>query len=274
LHGAFRGYDRSMSRPTVLATHEWPASETDAAAAPPVAVLVHGITGWWRTWWRVAPVLAARGWRVVAVDLRGHGMSPPIDGVATAGSLAVDLAVTAESLDVAPVDVIVAHSLGAAVAMELAERRPELARRLVLEDPPGQTRADDLEFQANLEREVLAARRDRDAEVRRELAENPAWLPEDARQDVDGRARCDVEGILASLRSNTGVRVTQLAPSLRVPALYVVADEERSALGAERAGLIGSLPPQAEVVGFDSGHTIHRDRFDAYLAEVLRWLSR
>jgi hypothetical protein len=27
-------------------------------------------------------------------------------------------------------------------------------------------------------------------------------------------------------------------------------------------------------VEFDSGHTIHRDRFDAYLAEVLPWLGR
>jgi pimeloyl-ACP methyl ester carboxylesterase len=274
LHGAFRGYDRSMSRPTVLATHEWPASETHAGAAAPVAVLVHGITGWWRTWWRVAPVLAARGWRVVAVDLRGHGMSPPIDGVATAGSLAADLAVTAESLDVAPVDVIVAHSLGAAVAMELAERRPELARRLVLEDPPGQTRADDLEFQANLEREVLAARHDPEAEVRRELAENPAWQPEDAWQNVEGRALCDLEGILASLRADTGVRPPELAPSLRVPALYLVADAKRSALGAERARLLRSLPLGAEAVELDSGHTIHRDRFDAYLAEVFRWMDR
>ena len=42
-----------------LATHEWPPRQTDAGAAAPVAVLVHGITGWWRTWWRVGPVLAA-----------------------------------------------------------------------------------------------------------------------------------------------------------------------------------------------------------------------
>lgn len=262
-----------MSQPSLLATHEWPPPMTDAGAAAPVAVLVHGITGWWRTWWRVGPALADRGWRVIAVDLRGHGTSPRIDGVATAESLADDLAATIEALAISPVDALIGHSLGAAVAMELAHRRPDIARRLVLEDPPGQTRADDVEFQAHLEHETLAARLDPEAEVRRELAENPAWLPEDARQNVEGRAMCDLDGILASLRANTGVRPAELAPFLRPPGLYLVADEERSALGEARARLIGSLPAQAEAIEIDSGHTIHRDRFDAYMAEVLRWLE-
>lgn len=262
-----------MPQSNLLATHEWPPARPDAGAAPPVAVLVHGITGWWRTWWRVGPALADRGWRVIAVDLRGHGTSPRIDGVATAESLAADVAATIDALAVAPVDALIGHSLGAAVAMELAHRRPDIARRLVLEDPPGQTRADDVEFQEHLERETVAARRDPEAEVRRELAENPAWLPEDGRQNVEGRAMCDLDGILVSLRSNTGVRPAELAPSLRVPALYLLADEERSALGDRRAQLIGSLPAEAQAVEMDSGHTIHRDRFDAYMAEVLRWLE-
>jgi pimeloyl-ACP methyl ester carboxylesterase len=266
-------YDHPVQRPVALATHEWPAPETGSRPSAPVVILVHGITGWWRTWWRVAPALSARGWRPVAVDLRGHGASPPIDGVATAESVADDLEATIASLGVARVHAFVAHSLGAAVVMELAHRRPDLAGRLVLEDPPGQTRADDQEFQAAVERETLAARRDPEGEVRRELAENPAWAPEDARQNVEGRALCDLEGILASLRSNTGVRPIELAPLLRVPALYLVADEGRSALGARRDQLIRSLPAGAEAVEFESGHTIHRDRFDAYLAEVLRWLD-
>lgn len=263
-----------MDRSVTLATHEWPAMPgSDAGAAPPVALLVHGITGWWRTWWRLGPALADRGWRVIAVDLRGHGTSPRIDGVATAEGLAADLATTLEQLELAAVDALIGHSLGAAVAMELLHRHPELARRALLEDPPGHTRADDLEFQADLEREVHAARRDPESEVRRELAENPTWLQEDARQNVEGRALCDIDGILASLRANTGVRAPALASVIRVPALYLIADEGRSALGAERAVLMSSLPSGSEAVELDSGHTIHRDRFDAYLSEVVRWLE-
>jgi pimeloyl-ACP methyl ester carboxylesterase len=263
-----------MGHSSTLATHEWPPARTEARAGAPIAVLVHGITGWWRTWWRVGPALADRGWRVIGIDLRGHGASPPIEGVATAASLAADIVATLHGLGLGSVDALIGHSLGAAAAMEVLDREPGLARRAVLEDPPGQTRADDHEFQANLEGEVLAARRDPEAEVRRELAENPAWLPEDARQNVEGRALCDLDGILASLRANTGVRAPALASMLRVPALYLLADEERSALGAERAVLTRSLPSGSEAVELDSGHTIHRDRFDAYLSQVGRWLER
>jgi pimeloyl-ACP methyl ester carboxylesterase len=240
----------------------------------PVAMLVHGITGWSRTWWRVGPALAERGWRVVGVDLRGHGNSPRIDGRATVKTLAADLVITVRSLGIETVDALIAHSLGAAAAMELEVAEPGLARQLVLEDPPGQTRADDVEFQATLEREVVAARADPQAEVRRELVENPLWDLEDVRQNVEGRALCDVEGILASLRANTGIRAVELAPVLRVPALYLIADEERSVLGERRSELIGSLPPEAEAVEFDSGHTIHRDRFDEYVATLVEWLRR
>lgn len=255
----------------MLATREWVPPEP---AAAPMAVLVHGITGWGRTWWRLGPALASRGWRAVAVDLRGHGDSPPIAGTASATDLAADVEATLERAGIVPADLVIAHSLGAAVAMELAARRPDLARRLVLEDPPGQTRADDRDFQDRLEREVLAARRDPEAEVARELAENPTWLEEDARQDVEGRARCDLDGILASLRANTEVRVTDLSPDLAVPALYLVADLQRSALGARRADLLGSLPASARAIEFASGHTIYRDRFDDYLRAIDAWAGR
>ena len=261
-----------MSSQAVLATREWGPSGTDGPVAR-VAVMVHGITGWSRTWWRVAPALAERGRRVVAVDLRGHGTSPRISGVATAQGLAADILATVRSLGIQELDLLIGHSLGAAVVMELAHAQPGLARRLVLEDPPGQTRVDDLEFQSNLEREVLAARRDPESEVNRELSENPAWLVEDARQDVEGRAMCDLEGILASLRANTEVRPTALAPALHVPALYLLADEQRSALGAQRETLLGSLPSEATAIQFDCGHVIHRDRFDDYLAAIDRWLD-
>ena len=113
-----------MPAPVMLATHEWPSARADPGVSAPVAVLVHGIAGWWRTWWRVGPALADGGWRVIAIDQRGHGESPPIDGIATAQSLAADLAVTLDGLGVAPLDLLAGHSLGAAVCMELVADSP------------------------------------------------------------------------------------------------------------------------------------------------------
>ena len=261
----------AMTDPIVLQAHEWlPAGRAPDGA--PIAVLVHGIGGWYRTWWRVGPALAARGWRVVAVDQLGHGRSPRIDGTVGVEDLAAAVGAVIDGMT-APVDLLLGHSLGAAVAIELVHRRRGIARRLALEDPPSVTRADDTEFQRHFESEVLAARADAEAEVRRVLSDNPRWLEEDARQDVEGRAMVDLEGIMASLRANTGVRVLELAAQLTVPTLFLLADEERSVVGAARQQLLDSLPAGVRALGFDSGHVVHRDRFDEYLAALLAWLD-
>src|SRR5688500_12384217 len=243
-----------------LATHEWPPAQTDAGAAAPVAVLVHGVTGWWRTWWRVGPALAAAGWRVIAVDQRGHGNSARIEGHATIGDMAGDLAATIQSTG-APAGAVIGHSLGAAVGAELAYLRPDLVRRLVLEDPPAVVRTDDLAWQSNLQRELDAAHADFDGEVAREIASNPAWEEEDARQDVEGKQLADGEGIVASFRHGIGTRVPALAPLLTVPTLYLLAAEDRSVFtGDARLRLAPDLPEHSQIEVMDAGHTIHRDR--------------
>ena len=163
-----------------LAVHQGPA-EADGGAAAPVAVLVHGIGGWWQTWWRVAPALANRGWRVVAVDLRGHGASPRIEGTVTREELAFDLVETIEALEAGPIDVAIGHSLGAAAVQELAHGWPELVGRVVLEDPPGQDRTDDVAYQGRLAAEVRAATETPEAEVERGLRDNPSWLSRTSR---------------------------------------------------------------------------------------------
>jgi pimeloyl-ACP methyl ester carboxylesterase len=256
----------------ILATHEWSPADPDPQA--PVAVLVHGVTGWHRTWWRVGPALADRGWRVIAVDQRGHGHSPRIGGGATIDDAADDLEGAIERHFTPPIELLIGHSLGAVVSMRLALRRPGIARRLVLEDPPSIDRAADEEFFASIRAGVRAACESPAAEVERELGEHPSWLEEDARQDVEGRALADAEGIVASLRHPRPFAVTEAAADLAVPTLFLLADDERSVLvGPARERLRRALPAGCRIREFDSGHTIHRDRFDEYLAAVLDWAS-
>jgi alpha-beta hydrolase superfamily lysophospholipase len=54
-------------------------------------MLVHGVTASSRTWWRVGPWFASRGWYTVAVDLRGHGDSPRATHGLTLDDLTEDL---------------------------------------------------------------------------------------------------------------------------------------------------------------------------------------
>ena len=86
-------------------------------AASPALVLVHGITESREAWAPVVPALAEH-WRVVAVDLRGHGESErraPYDPVTLASD--VHAVVGALGLE-APL--VVGHSLGGVVVSAYA----------------------------------------------------------------------------------------------------------------------------------------------------------
>lgn len=236
-------------------------------------MLVHGVTGWHRTWWRVGPALAALGWRVVAVDQRGHGRSPRINGTTTTAELADDLATTIDGLG-GPADLLAGHSLGGAVSAELAHTRPELVGRVVLEDPPAISRVGDLAWLHRLDAEIEAAIREPEAEVRRELAENPRWLEEDARQDVEGRALVDRDGLLATFRGDIGNRTVAILPRLAMPTLLLLAADGRSVFpGEARRAVQPRLPANVRVDVIDSGHTIHRDRFEEWMRLVTEWLG-
>jgi len=107
----------------------------DEAGAGDALVLLHGVGASRGVWRRAMPRLARRR-RVLAPDLPGFGGSDPagagFDLDAVADALAAGLADRAA----APFD-LVGNSLGGAVAVVLAARRPDLVRRLVLAAPAG-----------------------------------------------------------------------------------------------------------------------------------------
>jgi pimeloyl-ACP methyl ester carboxylesterase len=85
----------------------------------PALVLIHGITECRESWRPLIPALVEH-YDVVAVDLRGHGASPPPDGGAFDPiTLATDVAETLADLDM-HTPLVVGHSLGGAVATAFA----------------------------------------------------------------------------------------------------------------------------------------------------------
>ena len=103
----------------------------DPAAAP--VLLVHGNGGHAHWWDPLVPHLAP-GRRLIAPDLRGHGESDwpaqPAYGIA---DCAADLAALLDVLAL-PRVAVVAHSMGARIAVWLAAHRPEHVRGLALLD--------------------------------------------------------------------------------------------------------------------------------------------
>lgn len=96
----------------------------------PTVVLVHGLTGNRHEWAPVARRLVDEGFRVVAIEQRGHGESTRgTDGYGVP-RLAADLAQVLSALDLRDVT-LVGHSMGAMAAMTLAVEHPQVAAERV-----------------------------------------------------------------------------------------------------------------------------------------------
>ncbi|NUU08148.1 alpha/beta fold hydrolase [Leifsonia sp. C5G2] len=101
----------------------------DAGGMPLLAI--HGITANHLAWQLVADALPDT--RVIAPDLRGRGRSGDLPGPFTLNDHADDLARLLDALSVERATVA-GHSMGAFVAVRLAERHPGRTDRLVLID--------------------------------------------------------------------------------------------------------------------------------------------
>ena len=98
-------------------------------SGPPV-VLVHGLGGLASNWRLVAPLLAASR-RVLVPELPGHGGSVPLPRGATLDAFADAVLAVCELEGAAPAP-WVGHSLGGAVALRAAVRRPDAVSGIVL----------------------------------------------------------------------------------------------------------------------------------------------
>lgn len=99
-------------------------------------VLIHGIGNTLHSWDELAAHLP-KDVRVIGVDLLGFGQSPkPNWAKYNAKTQARSLGMTLIKMGLLQRPVIVGHSLGALVAVEIAKRYPLLPRRLVLCSPP------------------------------------------------------------------------------------------------------------------------------------------
>jgi epoxide hydrolase A/B len=95
----------------------------------PLVLLVHGFPESWYSWRHQLPVLAARGYRAVALDVRGYGRSSKPDSVAAYRmvELVEDNVAVVHALGERTA-VIVGHDWGSPIAADSALLRPDVFR--------------------------------------------------------------------------------------------------------------------------------------------------
>ena len=221
-------------------------------------LLVHGMGGDGHTWDRFAAALIRSGRRVIIPDLRGHGRSArtatyPFD------EFGADLLRLCERLELTTVD-LVGHSLGGYACSWVAIERPELVRRLVLEEQPLPLRSGDEQFTLTRRlpslpelwhattslirhpRAVLAYDRSMTAPALEQFRKpHPLWW--------EGLATITASTLM--LRGGPGGMVDP-----------------------EKLEIFRNTVPDCRVQAFTCGHSIHRDRHREFAAVVLPFLGQ
>jgi pimeloyl-ACP methyl ester carboxylesterase len=238
-----------------LHTREWGTGDR-------VAVLVHGMMGESRQFWEVGPALADRGFRVIAVDLPGHGHSGPC----LSGGLGAFAERLVASVPGKP-ELALGHSLG---AMVVAAAVPRLQPgHVVYVDVPFQPpdtvgpRQDGAALTASFE-ELRA-----DRTAARLAKTRPWWKSRDCEVEEEAARLFDVPTAVALQLATAGQPVT--APSTSVPSLLIHADPS-SFVSSQRIAELRALG--FEVRGVEgAGHSVWYGFFDEFMATLDDWLS-
>ncbi|MEU9268294.1 alpha/beta hydrolase [Streptomyces sp. NPDC048251] len=236
-----------------LHTQEWGTGER-------VAVLVHGIMSDHRTWHELIPVLTGRGYRVLAVDLRGHGVSAR--GEYEPRLFAEDLL---ETLPHAP-EVALGHSLGAlALALAVAELQPA---RAVYSEPAWQLTG----AHGSLDPALFTLFK-RSSRALAALSRPPRNGEPDER--LEKRAAAEQQALdrwdeRTALALSSHRHIDHTPEKALVPSLVQTSDPSMLVSAEMRAKLVRRGFEVRTVP--DAPHAIHRDRFDAFVESLSGWL--
>lgn len=246
------------------------------SGAPPL-LLFHGLADHGGCW--VAAVAAFHDRAVLATDAPGHGVTPlpagddPVPVVQGRHAAAL-----LDALGTGPVDVC-GHSMGANAALLFAADRPDLVRRVVLEDPPwwvsARNQVDRDQAVADLTMWTASFRSvDGDTALEAARLQEPSWPDDeyapwvDAKRAVDPKVFRDWRFDLAEDRIRDALGLLD-RPALLVtgaPARGAIVTPEVAAEAVELAPVHVSHHPMA-------GHSVRRDDRQGWTAAVRAFLA-
>ena len=239
-------------------------------------VILHGLFGSARNWTSIAKALA-RNHRVHALDLRNHGASAQTPSM-TYGEMAGDVA---EFMDAHGIEapVVMGHSMGGKVAMQLALEKPALLKGLIVVDIAPVTYGHDmLDYIAAMQMLDLSGamrRQDLEEELRGKVddPEVTSFLMTNLERANGGfQWRVNLTAISASMSRITGFDPP--AGSTYAGPTVFIAGEHSAYIRNDHRARIAELFPKARTVTIkDAAHWLHADRPEAFLKTVGAFLQ-
>ncbi len=249
----------------------------------PPAVLLHGFTGHGGGWATQAEAFSAAGYRVLAPDLLGHGLSPAPSNPDRyeMERAAADLAALLRANSDEPAHLL-GYSMGGRLALYFALTYPAQVRSLTLESAsPGlaaeseraQRRERDNALAEQIEREGISAFVDFWESL-------PLW--ESQRERLNGEQRQQLRaqrlrnrpsGLANSLRGmGTGAQpnLRPRLPTLAAPTLLLAGADDGKFVAVNRE-MAQHIPDARLVVLPHAGHNVHLERPNAFIGHVLSY---
>ncbi len=255
-------------------------------AAPP-AILLHGGGQTRHAWGSTAANLAARGWRTLALDARGHGRSGwPTDGDYSLTAFATDLHDVIEQFGGRTPPVLIGASLGGLTSLLLeGELWPGTARALACVDVAPRLEADGTDrIRAFMDQPDGFGSLEEAADAiaaynpHRERPSDLAGLMKNLRVGDDGRYRWHWDPVfMTGGRGPAEVsdfeRMQACAAALRCPVL-LVRGRMSDVLSEEGAREFLEVVPHARYADVSgAGHMVAGDRNDAFTTELVGFLD-
>jgi pimeloyl-ACP methyl ester carboxylesterase len=279
-------------------TEEISADERLAARtlgeAGPRVVFVHGLFGQGKNWTTIAKGLAENH-RVTLLDLPNHGHSPwteRVDYLDMAELVAEELESSGEPVT------LVGHSMGGKVAMQLALRRPELLRALVVVDiapveyPLQGGRTDDADEEASPFEEFIAAMRAVDLESLESRADADAALTaavpsrmvrsfllqslvrDGVGADGGWRWRLNLDLLARDLGELRRFPDPPAGATYDGPVLWIAGANSHYVLDRDRPRMDELFPSTRLVRVKNAGHWVHSEQPEVFLETLRRFLAQ
>jgi pimeloyl-ACP methyl ester carboxylesterase len=253
----------------------------------PLVVMVHGFPDFWYSWRRQMRALVDNGYRVVAVDLRGYNLSDKPKGVESyAMPLLVEDVAAVVSAEKVPQAIVVGHDWGGAVAWNVAMRKPDITRLLVicnLPHPAGIAReiATNPEQKKNSEYAFHFQKPDAHKLLTAErLAE---WIAEPAAKAryIDAFNQSDFESMLNYYKANYPKPDAPTAPAgftfpkVKVPVLMFHGLEDQALLPGALSGTWQWVEKDLTIVTIPgASHFVQQDAAETVSDTMVDWLAR
>lgn len=236
-------------------------------------LLVHGLGSSTRDWEYQIPALAQH-YRVIALDVRGHGRSDKPRGAYRIADFADDVAALIEYLQLPPVH-LVGISMGGMIGFQLGVDRPELLRSLTIVNSGPEVKAKSPGDWLEIAKRWTLARVLSLETIAKALAKLLFPKPEQAelRRKVEERwPQNDKHAYLASLDAIIGWGVRERLQRITCPTLVISADRDYTPVERKRE-YVAEMPNARLLVIKNSRHATPLDQPERFNSALLAFLG-